>query len=106
VGVEVWWVLGAMCVLAVGGLINAVINDCLPSHFNFTWGLRTRHLIFMSLAIGYGVMMTFTMHEQLYSSVPYFLINIVFIVLAAFVDIQHRFKRATLQQRRIGDLDA
>ena len=50
-------VLEFIIVLSLGGLVDVVVNDVLPSRFSFRFGARWRHLGFMALSISLASLM-------------------------------------------------
>lgn len=97
---DVWFVLVAMCTVSVIGILDTIVNDILPDSCNFRFGLHKRHAIYMALGLGYAVVLWFALQAKMYAAIPYFLINIIFIVISAFVDVQYRFKEGGRKRRK------
>jgi hypothetical protein len=99
-GESTWFILAAMCFIAVAGLVDTVVNDLLPERYTFNQGLQVRHTLFMLLAIGYALIMHAAVQAEIYSAIPYFVTNIAFIIICAFGDVQRRYKPPEFHQRK------
>lgn len=98
-GSDIWYVLIAIVIISLLGIADTFINDCLSHQWKFTFGLHLRNWSLMSLGLAYAVLMNMMMHAELYAALPFFISNIAFIVLAAFVDIHDRYKDHTEERK-------
>lgn len=84
-------VLDLMTALAIFGLVDTFINDVLPDRYTAYHGLESRHLIFMGLALCYAAHMWFGVAIKSYMIIPYCSLQIIFISVAAFLDVHNRY---------------
>lgn len=89
-GVYVVAFAGALGLVA---LIDTVVNDLLPPKYSFNNGLEHRHLVFMFLALVQAAELFVAVHyvRSLGLSL-YCILNVIFITIAAFQDVQIRYK--------------
>ncbi|MGI4938116.1 MAG: hypothetical protein ACRYF5_15475 [Janthinobacterium lividum] len=94
-------VLIAMTVFAIAGLIDALINDVLPSRFVMKTGLRFRQAILTGLMFGYAAQMWFGVAIDSYTVLLIYTEHIVFLFISSIVDVKVRY----IHNRRAGDIN-
>ena len=85
-----WIVVTTMTIISALGVVDTLVNDYAPDKYVFEWCLDCRHHLYMSLAICYGFLMWLTMSAEAYAWMPYYALNLVFIAIAAFMDVKTR----------------
>lgn len=88
-----YWIIVFTGVLGVISLVDTIVNDVLPEKYSFHNGLNHRHLVFMSLALAQAAEMFVSLHYVYSWGLALFcLLNVVFLTIAAFRDVQIRYK--------------
>lgn len=86
-------VMVSLCVLTIIGAFDVIINDLLPERFVIHKTLKERHLINMAITVCFAVQMWTCVKYGLSKSVlPFYGILVVLIPIAAFIDIQKRYR--------------
>jgi hypothetical protein len=101
-GSSAWATLYTMTAMAAVGFFDTFINDVLPDDYTLKHGLEFRHLIFMGLALCFAAQMWWGVAIQSYMLIPYYLLHITFISVAAFLDIHDRYSPDSLCRVRRG----
>lgn len=89
-------VLYTMTALALVGLLDTFINDVLPDEYTLHSGLEFRHVVFMGIALCYAAQMWFGVAIESYMLIPYYSLHILFISVAAFLDVHDRYSPTSL----------
>lgn len=90
--------LGVYIVAFAGALglvafIDSVVNDIFPSKYSFNNGLEHRHLVLMFLAIAQASeLFVAVRYVRSMDLAVYCVLNITFITITAFQDVQVRYK--------------
>jgi hypothetical protein len=96
---NVWLIVGSMCALAGIGIADFIVNDFMPAKYQLACALHIRHAVYMLIAIGYAILMSFAVKHEMYATIPYFMVNIIFIVVSAFTDVQRRYKSPEFKRK-------
>lgn len=95
-----WSIIYIMAGLGVLGALDCLVNDILNERFNFSFGLKWRLCIFMSLAFGYAAMMYISVHAKAWSVLPFYLINVTAFVAVMVADLHCRVRPEGLERRK------
>ncbi len=91
-GVMGTWVIVAFGALGLMALADTFVNDFLPKGYSMLTLQKSRHLIFMSIAIlNCAELFVAVRLVESWGLVLYCLLVSSFVVITAFSDIQHRF---------------
>jgi hypothetical protein len=96
------FVLVALIVFSIAGLVDAFINDALPNRFVLLFGLKFRQTVLKGLMFGIAAQMWFGVSIDSYTILLLYTLDIVFLFISSVVDVKVRF----IHNRRAGDMHA
>ena len=86
-------IMFSLCLLTIIGAVDVGVNDLLPERFVAKRTLKERHLINMAITLCFAVQMWTCVKYGLPRSIlPFYGLLVVLIPIAAFIDIQKRYR--------------